>query len=48
MMLHIYQLITALIAVLVMAVMVRERNLSRQITGAIVLVLLLLRVFLIK
>ena len=48
MILHIYQLITLLVAVLVMAVMLRERSLSRQITGAAVLVLLLLRVFLIK
>lgn len=48
MMLHIYQAITALIAVLVATVMLRERHVSRQITGAIVLVLLLLRIFLIK
>jgi hypothetical protein len=48
MILHIYQLITLLMAVLVMAVMLRERSVSRQITGAVVLVLLLLRVFLIK
>lgn len=48
MILHVYQLITLGIAVLVMAVMLRERSLPRQITGATVLVLLLLRVFLIK
>jgi hypothetical protein len=48
MMLHLYQLITALIAALVVAVILRERSLSRQITGGVVLVLLLLRLFLIK
>ena len=48
MILHIYQLMTVLLAVLVIAVMLRERNLSRQITGGVVLVLLLLRIFLIK
>jgi hypothetical protein len=47
-MLHIYQAITLLIAILVCAVMMRERNLGRQITGGVVLVLLLLRIFLIK
>jgi len=39
---------TVLIAALVIAVMLRGRNLSRQITGGVVLVLLLLRIFLIK
>ena len=48
MILHVYQLITLLIAVLVIAVLLRERNLSRQVTGGVVLVLLLLRIFLIK
>jgi hypothetical protein len=48
MILHIYQLIAVLIAVLVIVVMLRERNLSRQIMGGVVLVLLLLRIFLIK
>ena len=48
MILHLYQLMTVLIAALVIAVMLRERNLSRQITGGVVLVLLLLRIFLIK
>jgi hypothetical protein len=48
MMLHIYQLITLLVAVLVVAAILRERSLSRQITGGVVLVLLLLRLFLIK
>jgi hypothetical protein len=47
-MLHIYQAITLLIAILVAAVTVRERSLGRQITGGVVLVLLLLRIFLIK
>ena len=48
MMLHVYQLITLLIAVLVVAVTVRERNWGRQIIGGMVLVMLLLRLFLIK
>lgn len=48
MMLHIYQLLTALIAVLVATVTLRERNLGRQIMGGVVLVMLLLRIFLIK
>ena len=48
MMLHIYQLITLLVAVLVVAAILRECSLSRQITGGVVLVLLLLRLFLIK
>jgi ABC-type sulfate transport system permease component len=47
-MLTIYQAITLLLAVLVAWVTVRERSLGRQITGGIVLILLLLRIFLIK
>ncbi len=48
MMLHVYQLITLLMVVLVAIVTLRERNLGRQITGGIVLVMLILRIFLIK
>ena len=48
MMLYIYQAITALIAMLVSVATLRERSLGRQITGGVVLVLLLLRIFLIK
>ena len=48
MMLHIYQLLTTLMAVLVGTVTLRERNLGRQIMGGVVLVMLLLRIFLIK
>ncbi|MEI6197432.1 MAG: hypothetical protein WCS42_24215 [Verrucomicrobiota bacterium] len=48
MMLHVYQLITLLMAVLVAIVTLRERNLGRQITGGVVLVMLILRIFLIK
>jgi len=48
MMLHIYQLITLLVAVLVATVTLRERNLGRQLTGGVLLVMLLLRIFLIK
>lgn len=48
MMLHIYQLITTLIAILVAIVTLRERNLGRQVIGGVVLVMLLLRIFLIK
>jgi hypothetical protein len=43
-----YQAITAFLAVLITAVTLRERNPGRQITGGVVLVLLLLRIFLIK
>ena len=48
MILHIYQLITVFIAALVVAVMLRERKLSRQLLGGVVLVLLILRILLIK
>jgi hypothetical protein len=47
-MLIVYQAICLLLALLVGAVIVRELNLGRQITGGIVLILLLLRLFLIK
>jgi hypothetical protein len=47
-MLIVYQAICLLLALLVGAVTVRERSLGRQITGGLVLILLLLRMFLIK
>jgi len=43
-----YQAICVWLALLIAAVTVRERNLGRQITGGVVLILLLLRIFLIK
>jgi hypothetical protein len=43
-----YQAICTLLALLVAAVTLRERNLGRRITGSVVLVLFLLRIFLIK
>jgi hypothetical protein len=46
--LHVYQLITALIAILVAIVTIRERNFGKQVVGGVVLVMLLLRIFLIK
>lgn len=47
-MLVVYQLITAFLAVLVLIVTLRERSLGRQISGALVLIPLLLRVLLLK
>jgi hypothetical protein len=47
-MIHIYQAICALIAVLVAISVLRARTLGEQVTGALVLVPLLLRVFLVK
>ncbi len=47
-MLIVYQGICVLLAVLIAAVTLRERSLGRQVTGGVVLVLLLLRIFLIK
>ena len=47
-MIHIYQAICALIAVLVTAAVLRARTLGEQVTGAMVLVPLLLRIFLVK
>jgi len=47
-MLIVYQGICVLLAILIAAVTLRARNLSRQITGGLVLILLLLRMFLIK
>ena len=48
MLLHVYQLICVLVVVLVSAVVLRSRSLGEQVTGALVLVPLLLRVFLVK
>jgi hypothetical protein len=47
-MLGIYQGICALVAVLVAAVTLRSRELGLQVTGALVIVPLLLRLFLVK
>jgi len=48
-MLHIvYHAIVVFIALLVAAVTLRERSIGRQVSGGIVLVILLLRIFLIK
>ncbi len=47
-MIHVYQAICALVAVLVAVVVLRARTLGEQVTGAMVLVPLLLRIFLIK
>ena len=47
-MIHVYQAICALIAVLVIVAVLRARTLGEQVTGALVLVPLLLRVFLVK
>ena len=47
-MLHIYQGICVLVAVLVAAVVLRSRSLGEQVTGTLVLIPLLLRIFLVK
>jgi hypothetical protein len=47
-MIHVYQAICALIAVLVAIAVLRARTLGEQVTGAMVLVPLLLRIFLVK
>jgi len=47
-MLHVYQGICVLVAVLVAAIVLRSRSLGEQVTGALVLVPLLLRIFLVK
>lgn len=47
-MLLIYQLIVLLLAVLIAVVVLRARPLGLQATGALVLVVLLLRLFLVK
>lgn len=47
-MLLVYRFICVLVAVLVMAVTLRGRTLGQQATGAMVLVPLLLRIFLVK
>jgi len=48
MLLTVYQGICVLLAVLVAVAVVRARTLGEQVTGAMVLVPLLLRIFLIK
>jgi hypothetical protein len=48
MLLHVYQAIAALLAILVAIVIVRSRRLGEQVTGAMVLIPLLLRIFLVK
>lgn len=47
-MLLLYRLIAVLVAVLVAACVLRGRTLGQQVTGAMVLVPLLLRIFLVK
>jgi hypothetical protein len=47
-MLLLYRLITAFVALLVAASVLRGRTLGQQVTGALVLVPLLLRLFLVK
>jgi hypothetical protein len=47
-MLHVYQGVCVLVAVLVAAVVLRSRSLGEQVTGALVLIPLLLRIFLVK
>jgi hypothetical protein len=44
----VYRLICAFLAVLILAAILRRRPLGEQVTGAIVLVPLLLRLFLVK
>jgi len=48
MMLHVYQVIVIGLAALVAATVVRSRSGGTQATGALVLVVLLLRAFLVK
>jgi len=48
MLLTVYQGICVLLAVLVAVAVVRARTLGEQVTGAMVLVPLLLRIFLVK
>ena len=43
-----YQLIVLLLVALIVAVMLRTRSFAQQATGALVLVILLLRLFLVK
>ena len=44
----IYQAIVVFIALLVAAVTMRERSIGRQVSGGIVLMILLLRIFMVK
>jgi hypothetical protein len=48
MLLHTYQGITALVAILAVVALFRSRRLGEQVTAGLVLVPLLLRIFLIK
>jgi ABC-type molybdate transport system permease subunit len=48
MLLHVYQLICVLLVLLIAAVMLRSRSTAEQLTGAVVIVPLLLRIFLVK
>lgn len=48
MLLTIYQGICALLAVLIAIAILRSRSLGQQVTGALVLMPLLLRIFLVK
>lgn len=47
-MIHVYQAICALVAVLVATTVLRARTLGEQVTAAMVLVPLLLRILLVK
>jgi hypothetical protein len=47
-MMLVFRAICAFLAALVLAAMLRRRPLGEQVTGAMVLVLLLLRLFLVK
>lgn len=44
----VYQAIVVFIALLVAAVTLRERSIGRQVSGGIVLIILLLRIFMVK
>jgi len=48
MLLHVYQVLCALLALLVAVVVLRKKPLGLQVTGAMVIVPLLLRLFLVK
>jgi hypothetical protein len=47
-MIHAYQGICGLLAVLVAGAILRQRRLGEQVTGGMLLVVLLLRIFLVK
>jgi hypothetical protein len=48
MLMLVYQLICVLLVVLIAAVVLRSRSPAEQITGAVVIIPLLLRIFLVK